>query len=143
MGQHVEFGSFGVDSWIYSYRRADQGFHWHVAGWRSFGERPTIDLCAAFQRDPTRGVILEPKSSLEKWSHYRVHGDARQVKIAVLVDIVEPIYIKDSAPNLVHNGVLRIHAIPSVVRLQPLDQCPFGLPQIPDLVPVGRRDCHP
>jgi hypothetical protein len=125
-----------VPPWTDSYGRVNTSVHVHLLGWRRTGEGPSVNICVRFQRDPERGVLLESETPIERGDVYRQRGGVYQMQRSVLVEVVEGRYIREYRADGPHSMPRLTRWIPSTVRLQPLDCCPFSFPESPDVVPL-------
>src|SRR5664280_3348697 len=132
IGKHHD----AISGWIDSYRRVNAAVHVHLFGWRRDGEGPGVDICVGFQRNPERGVLLESKSAVKTGLVHRSGSGVYYVERPVFIKVVELRNIREDRPHGLNavSGQPKA-AVPSTVRLQPLDGCPFAFPERPDVVP--------
>lgn len=87
--------------WIDTYCSQDTEIHLHLFGWRRATEGPGINVCASFQRDRKAGMVLEPIERLKTWQIKRLRNGLYDVKLSVLVQIVDICNVPDNTAKFV------------------------------------------
>jgi hypothetical protein len=113
-----------------SYCRFHMAIHVHVSLRRRGLEDPAVHTCVGFQRDPKARVVLKT-ASVRRGQVTRCKDDcAYQMKVPVLVREVKVMNVSQGGSDEGGECI-----VPSVVRLQPGNRCPFFLPKVLDFFP--------
>jgi hypothetical protein len=113
-----------LDSWANN----DTTVHLHLFGWGRNAKRPSIDVCATFERDPERWVPSKAELLRKTGPINRIRHGLYDVQGSVFVDDVKPANFIEGVSDLPDSGLTSfLLEVPAMIRLHPLDLCPLFL----------------